>query len=305
MEMKTMRMRHLGTCLLLAFVVGLSAVDAAQNKNPAPKGNAQPPVDADKLPPGKFIGTLLSTPDSERMFTLKVTYKDVQFNPNGAKGVRINHNGLQQAMRNMQHAQQQMARAQGHHHAIHNMMQMQQAFMQMQQQQAHYMQQQQAAMVRLQQAELRAMQQQMQAIQRMYKVVDATKNVDFQSEEAVKVRTMVLPEQFDDKGNIKKYTAAELRQMKGKDVNLPGYESSVEALKPGQVVQVYLGYHRKAAPAKLTTAADNKDAPKDAEKPAPKDPVADPTTEHKMQVKIIVILQDSDGTANYSPGKKK
>src|SRR5262249_41956888 len=47
--------------------------------------------------------------------------------------------------------------------------------------------------------------------------------VEFQNNVTVQVRTMVLPEVFDDKGNPKTYTAAEKLALKGKDKKAPGY----------------------------------------------------------------------------------
>lgn len=56
----------------------------------------------------------------------------------------------------------------------------------------------------------------------------------------LKVRTLVLPPAFDDKGNPKKYTAKELAELKGPDKNLPGYAASEGDLKRDQVVKVQL-----------------------------------------------------------------
>ncbi len=64
--------------------------------------------------------------------------------------------------------------------------------------------------------------------------------VEFQLTEKAKVRTTLLPDAFDDKGNPKKYTAKELAELKGKDKTLPGYESAVENLRAGQTVQLTL-----------------------------------------------------------------
>jgi hypothetical protein len=102
-------------------------------------------------------------------------------------------------------------------------------------------------------------------------------DVEFQTNENAKVRTMVLPEQFDDKGNPKKYTAKELAELKGKDKALGGYESALEKLEAGQSVKVVLA----EMPGKKKTDDKEKDA-------AVKDP------EKKMQVKSIFILAEAD-----------
>jgi hypothetical protein len=99
-------------------------------------------------------------------------------------------------------------------------------------------------------------------------------DVEFQTREVVKVRTMVLPEQFDEKGNPKKYTKAELAELKGKERSQPGYESSLEKLEAGQAVKLFL----------TEVAVKKKEAEKGAEK----------ETEKKMQVKAIHILSEAD-----------
>jgi hypothetical protein len=116
--------------------------------------------------------------------------------------------------------------------------------------------------------------------------VEITKqDIEFQAMEESKVRTKVLPEQFDEKGNVKKYTKAELAELRGKDKNLEGYESSLEKLEAGQQVKVVLAAVKKKVDA-------DKDKPKeDKEK----------DTEKKMQAKMIVILAEADP----DKGKKK
>jgi hypothetical protein len=55
----------------------------------------------------------------------------------------------------------------------------------------------------------------------------------------VKVRTKNPPVAYDDKGNKKKYTAKELKELKG-DSKLPGYSAEFNDLKQNQVVEVSL-----------------------------------------------------------------
>jgi hypothetical protein len=110
-------------------------------------------------------------------------------------------------------------------------------------------------------------------------------DVEFQTKDPVKVRTMVLPEQFDEKGNPKKYTKAELAELKGKNKDAPGYESSLEKLEAGQTVKVFL------TEVAVKKKADDKDV-------AVKDP------EKKMQVKTIHILSEADPDKD-KPKKKR
>jgi hypothetical protein len=129
-----------------------------------------------------------------------------------------------------------------------------------------------------------------------YQVVPVTREIKFQADANVKVRIKELPEQFDDKGNIKRYTAAELAALKGKDRNLIGYESSVESLQPGQVVMVSLHSHKKPTSATPVTHPSRKDKTDDKQ--------AEPATEHKMQVTMIVILKDGDAPQSSPPPAK-
>ena len=55
----------------------------------------------------------------------------------------------------------------------------------------------------------------------------------------VKVRTKNPPVQYDDKGNKKKFTSKELKELKG-DPKLPGYSAEFNDLKQNQVVEVSL-----------------------------------------------------------------
>src|SRR5262245_20282491 len=55
----------------------------------------------------------------------------------------------------------------------------------------------------------------------------------------VKIRTEHPPVAYDDKGNKKKYTAKELKELKG-DSKLPGYSAEFNDLKQNQVVKVSL-----------------------------------------------------------------
>jgi hypothetical protein len=304
-------------CLGIALGLGLLGGMPVQAAPPKPKAAPLPSVTADVLPAGQFAGTLLSLPGSDRMFTLKITYPEVRLKP-GAKMPNLQS----QHSRVMHQMYQQMSRAQriphhrggGYHHhynAMTAMMQQQQMFMQGEARMAQ-------AVARAQQQELRLLQQEIKAILNMYQVVQVSRDVDFQADEKLKVRINYLPEQFDDKGNIKQYTAAEKAELKGKDKKLMGYESSPDAMQVGQTVVVALRTHKKPKPAaKLATAAAGKDAnpDKDADKKdADKDSVSDSSdkdrdesSQHRMQVMLIVILKESTTPQNSSnaPAKKK
>ena len=91
-----------------------------------------------------------------------------------------------------------------------------------------------------------------------------------------KVRLSDPPENFDEKGNVKRYTKAQLQKLKGDDPaekKLPGYKSDFSEVKVGDVIQVTVSVAKKAAAAKPAKKAAKKDA--DADKDKDKDDKAD------------------------------
>jgi hypothetical protein len=91
-----------------------------------------------------------------------------------------------------------------------------------------------------------AQQQMLQASAQIYELDKVDKEVEWGTADEVKVRNNNPPAQFDDKGRIKRYTAKELKELKGND-KLPGFPAEFSDLKAGQVVQVTL-LPRKPAP---------------------------------------------------------
>jgi hypothetical protein len=79
-----------------------------------------------------------------------------------------------------------------------------------------------------------------------YKIVLDQKDITLPVSENLVLRVLQPPSGFDDKGNIKQYTAQELRELKGPG-NLPGYRGDQVALRPGQVVKLYLAPPKAAA----------------------------------------------------------
>jgi hypothetical protein len=80
------------------------------------------------------------------------------------------------------------------------------------------------------------------------------------TDEEVTVRFKKLPPEFDEKGKVKRRTAVELKELKGKDPRLPGYTAEFSDLKPGQAITVYLARERRAAgPAKAKGEAADAD----------------------------------------------
>jgi len=247
---------------MIMCVVSLAAATNAAR----PDSPAQSTLDADKLPPGWFTGTVVSVPNTDRMCTLNVAYQKLQLKP-GQNLARANQ-GLQLQYNRILRLQNQLMRPPSRgQNPMQTMQQLQNAMMQFQ--------------IQLARTEAN-----------MFQVVNAAQKVDFQVEENVKVRIKTLPEPFDEKGNIKKYSGEELAALKGKDKYLPGYESSIENLKPGQIVQVKLSQHKKPRQTSTSGKDDAKETKK--EKHAAGEKRKDASTEHKNQVGLIVILKDND-----------
>jgi hypothetical protein len=294
-----MRHRFLGAGLLLASILAVPVLGAPK----APATKTGPAVDAENLPAGQFTGTLVTAPGSDRTFTVRISFQRLQLR-NTTQVPRANYGLNQSLLRKQQEIlrlQQQMARSR---QPVNEMRRIQQLMGQMQ---------------------LEIARQQLRPQQLPYQAVTSAQEVEFQVTEDVKVRTLVLPDVFDDKGNIKKYTAKELKELKGKDSHLPGYESAVENLTPGQVVQITLAAAKKPNPAagKDKDKAKDKDADldkdkakdkdkdldkdkaKDKDKGADKEKAKDTTGEKKMQVRLVVIVKDDSATSAGGTNARK
>jgi hypothetical protein len=108
-------------------------------------------------------------------------------------------------------------------------------------------------------------------------------DVDLQPTDDMKVRTLVLPPDFDEKGRPKKYTAKELKELKGPDPKLPGYASDFDSLKPDQIVKVFLARKKpaKTAPKPPGPRKKGKEDNPDA---------ADVRMENRPEVTMVLIL---------------
>jgi len=103
------------------------------------------------------------------------------------------------------------------------------------------------------------------------------RDIDLEAAEDLKVRLAAPPMEYDEKGKPKKYTAKELRELKGPG-NLWGFPGDFDNLKLNQVVRVYL--------------AKSKTPPK----PMPRLKKADkdqlPPAEEKSKAVMVHILAD-------------
>jgi hypothetical protein len=85
----------------------------------------------------------------------------------------------------------------------------------------------------------RMYQYQMQMQQKQATETVTMKPVDVRATETCKVRMMYPPVQYDDNGNLKKWTQKELTKLKANS-KLPGFPAEFDMLKTGQWVEVYL-----------------------------------------------------------------
>jgi hypothetical protein len=269
----------------LASVVVLAAV--LWTCGPAPVSAA---VDATQLTAGEFEGTLKRVPGTDRLFTVTVSVPSLSVNPNAVRNLvalGLNNAHIQRQYQHVLQLEQQVATSK---HPAQKMVQLQNAIIALQ-----------SSLANLRGA---ALVNQAHAV----KVHTVTQDIVFQAAEDVKVRTLSLPEAFDEKGKVRKHTAEELKAAKGKDTNLPGYESSLEALAHGQVIKVTLVPRRtsKAGTTEKNTKPDgNKDKDDDAaEKKGGKKGAAPgiEDSEKKMQVKMIVIISGGTASKADSPG---
>src|SRR5439155_20913538 len=108
--------------------------------------------------------------------------------------------------------------------------------------------------------------------------------IELQATDDMKVRTLQLPLDFDEKGRPKKYTNKEIQELRGPDQRLPGYTADFDSLKPEQTVKVYLAKKKAvAAPAPAAPPkGKDKDKDKDDDKPGAERP----------EIAMVVILTE-------------
>jgi hypothetical protein len=233
------------TALLAVLVLSCPGIAADKKNDPAAKGaNAK---DYQALADAHTVtGKVNSVGGSDKSLSLRVDYQVVQPNPAAA---RNNNAALQRILRD----EEQILRTRNPLRRFQEMERLQ------------------AEIVKLQ----------AQGLKNAYKVVNQHKDFDLESGPDVVVRRLEPPVEYDDKGNAKKRTAAELKELKGKNPDLPGYNATFDDLRIGQVVRVTLARPKA-----------DKDKPKDK----------DAADDKKPQVSMIVIL--TDPPAPKPKGKK-
>jgi hypothetical protein len=115
------------------------------------------------------------------------------------------------------------------------------------------------------------------------RLAQRTFDVDLQPTDDMKVRMLQPPPDFDEKGRPKRYTAKELKELKGPDPKLPGYSADFDSLKPDQIVKVFLARKKpaKSAPRPQPPRKKGKEDNADA---------ADAKVDNRPEVTMVLIL---------------
>jgi hypothetical protein len=102
---------------------------------------------------------------------------------------------------------------------------------------------------------------------------DQSKDVELEIADDLKVRTMLEPIEYDDKGKPRRLTPKEKAELRGPDPKLPGYQADFDSLKADQTVTVYVPQKKASGKSKIKELVfDNKE---------------------KLKAVMIVILRES------------
>jgi hypothetical protein len=251
----------LWTAALLVIVPAPAADKNDKKKDADAKTQATPEEVKQVMQTGKMTGRVASSGTGS--LTLEVDFPHLEPNANLGKGVQNPGRELQAAMRYQQDVAKKEAEILRARNPAERARRLQQLVMEVQKYQMHNHPQHLAV-----------------------HVVNNTKTYDLPVADDAKVRTLQLPEEKDDKGNPKKYTAKELADLKGPNSNLPGYTSDISNVQSGQTVEVTFG--------RRSTADKDKDNKEDKDKPAT-----------EMQVTMVVIQKSADAPDVAANPKKK
>jgi hypothetical protein len=242
-------LRTLLGCLLILAVARLTAADAPPDKDKEKKD--EPP--AEKIvTTGQAVGVLQNWNESEGKFTLHVKIKYSEANQQV-------QNDYMRELQNFQNRQVQIMQNRD---------------------------------PRARQNELNRLYQDMANFQNrqwnFYSIKEKEQNIDVELIDDAKVRLNSPPAVFDEKGNVKQYTPAELKELKGND-NLPGYPGERDNLRNGQTVLVTFGYKQAVKKPDAEKKEPEKKEPekKDPEKKEPEKKAPPPPRPKVVQVLIV------------------
>jgi hypothetical protein len=229
-------------CLLLAAILILPAASSGQQKNKQKKDtvNREDATEQDytNLAQIKEINGKIAAVDiTEGTMTFTIEWSSMEPNVNSKSLAKSNTKAAQ--------LQQQLLRDYYNAMSDKNPIHRQQALMRFQQ----HMQQLQAAGNA--------------SLQNMFKVVKSSKDFAVPVMDKVKVARLEPEQKYTDEGEVVKYTAAELKKMKSKDMP-EGYTAAETDLKVGQSVKLFISPPKKQ-PAKKADAKSGYDSGKKAD----------------------------------------
>lgn len=131
----------------------------------------------------------------------------------------------------------------------------------------------------------------MQAQASLIDVERRTQDVELMVQDEAVVRAARPKTEFDEKGKVKKLTKAELKEQKGPDPKLPGYNAEFSDVATEQIIQVSL-VKKKVTGAVAKAAVKPKAKAKGKGKEDDADAAADLLGDNLPQVSMIVILAD-------------
>ena len=198
----------------LLLVLATAATAAAADK-PDPKDKPDPPAEK-YIRIGAVPGVVQNTPGEDGLLKIKVTIRYLEPNL--------------QAQANLVREEQQLMARQAAAMRIRNPLQRQQEF------------------IRIYQSA------QNLGRESLFTLKEVQKDLEFETVDETKYRTAAPPIAFDDKGDPKKYTPDELKELKGPD-HLPGYTADGGALHSGQGV-IVTAARRKPAPGEKEVAEE-------------------------------------------------
>lgn len=120
---------------------------------------------------------------------------------------------------------------------------------------------------------------QMEMMQRQAQAV-SWKEIRMQATDATKFRIMQPATEYDEKGNLKKWSKKELDALRG-NTEMPGYPAEFDSLRPGQYLNVFLP-PLKAAPKSSGTPMPKKKLDDD-------DPAMNAPAERQDSVLVVIV----------------
>lgn len=279
----TMLWRLLGFAGLLAVLIALVPADAhAQKKKKGrkggtPKSTAEMATAADYAylaKQTKINGEIVSVDPSSMTVTLRIEFPHTERNPNfNPSRAGQGNRQLMQQYNQLNRLQMQIMRERN---PFRRQQEMQRLMVQMQ---------------RLQMTQARSTKGDPK--NQPFRVVTTKKDYELPLTEKIVTRKTFMPFEYDDMGNVKKYSPAELAKLKGKDSSKPGYESKLDEIVPGMGATLYLRAATKSS-------GSTKRNPDDPPPPAVSD------TDGRPSVTMIVLTKDSSPFATFeAPGKRK